>query len=231
MKILTKLTITTLLIAVPMAAFSTPTPEELGWEAGVVGPSPLKQRYTTPLFKTVDEAEQAKALADEELARVKKLREGQHYLCNQKIFVNSCINKAEKVLKERERFAEQLKRTADHQIRQIEINNHQKKADPEPPQPTRRGEVKTVKEASMPTKRGAVTEPKVTRQAQEAANVEAFTNKQSEQEARKAKLQEEAKARQARREARQARYEADRKKREAAQENQGKEDSSAFPFF
>lgn len=231
MKNFKKLFLLGMLLPVSMLAMGASTPEDLGWEAGVVAPSPLKSKYATPLFQTIEEVEQAKALADEELDRVKKLREGQHYLCNQKILVNSCINKAEKVLKDRERFAEQLKRTADHQIRQIKINNQQKKADPEPPQPTRRGEVKTVKEASMPTKRGVVSEPNVTRQDQEAANVEAFANKQSEQELRKEQLQQEAKARQERREARQARYEADRKKREAAQERQGKDEGSFLPFF
>ena len=163
MKNFKKLFLLGMLLPVSMLAMGASTPEDLGWEAGVVAPSPLKSKYATPLFQTIEEVEQAKALADEELDRVKKLREGQHYLCNQKILVNSCINKAEKVLKDRERFAEQLKRTADHQIRQIKINNQQKKADPEPPQPTRRGEVKTVKEASMPTKRGVVSEPNVTR--------------------------------------------------------------------
>ncbi|HIU84843.1 MAG TPA: hypothetical protein IAC66_05725 [Candidatus Aphodousia gallistercoris] len=213
------------------ASSGNPTPEELGWEAGVVAPSPLLPRYSEPLFKTVQEGEEAKALAEEELQRIEKLRQGHRHLCGQKIFVNSCINKAEKVLKERERIAQQLIRTADHQIRMIQTQKRQAERNTEPPQPAKRGQVqREVKEASMPANRAGVT-GEVTREEQEQANVQAYEAKQQEQAARKAELLKQAEARKAKREARQARYEEDMKKRAQAQQQQSEQSGSVIPFF
>ena len=93
------------------------TPEELGWEAGVVAPSPLDPDYVDPEFKTLEEAEKAKAIGEAELKRIQRLREGHTYLCQKRVFVNDCIERAESVLYKRTRIANQLIRKADHQIR------------------------------------------------------------------------------------------------------------------
>ena len=61
------------------------TPESLGWEAGVVGPSPLDPDYIDPEFKTLEEAEKGKAIGEAELKRIQRLREGHTYLCQKKI--------------------------------------------------------------------------------------------------------------------------------------------------
>ena len=84
------------------------TPEELGWEAGVVAPSPLDPDYVDPEFKTLEEAEKAKAIGEAELKRIQRLREGHTYLCQKKVFVNDCIERAESVLYKRTRIANQL---------------------------------------------------------------------------------------------------------------------------
>ena len=101
------------------------TPEELGWEAGVVAPSPLDPDYVDPEFKTLEEAEKAKA-------------EGHTYLCQKKVFVNDCIERAESVLYKRTRIANQLIRKADHQIRIFKSKERRAQAAQQPSMPAQR---------------------------------------------------------------------------------------------
>ena len=118
------------------------TPEELGWEAGVVAPSPLDPEYIDPEFKTLEEAEKAKAIGEAELKRIEKLRAGHNYLCQKKIFVNDCIDRAEGVLFKRSRIANKLIRQADHQIRIFKTEERRAKAAQDSPMPAKRATVK-----------------------------------------------------------------------------------------
>ena len=194
------------------------TPEELGWEAGVVAPSPLDPDYVDPEFKTLEEAEKAKAIGEAELKRIQRLREGHTYLCQKKVFVNDCIERAESVLYKRTRIANQLIRKADHQIRIFKSKERRAQAAQQPSMPAQRGSVKSNDEKIS------------ARQQQEQANVAAYEAKLKAQDERVAQLQKEAAERKAKREARKAAYEAERQKREQAQKLQ-KENSQKEGLF
>lgn len=197
------------------------TPEELGWEAGVVAPSPLEPDFVDPEFKTLAEAEKAKAIGEAELKRIQRLREGHTYLCQKKVFVNDCIERAESVLYKRTRIANQLIRKADHQIRIFKSQERRSQAAQKPAMPAQRGSVKSNDEKIA--KQSA-------RQQQEQANVAAYEAKLKAQDERVAQLQKEAAERKAKREARKAAYEAERQKREQAQKLQ-KENSQKEGLF
>lgn len=197
------------------------TPEELGWEAGVVAPSPLEPDFVDPEFKTLAEAEKAKAIGEAELKRIQRLREGHTYLCQKKVFVNDCIERAESVLYKRTRIANQLIRKADHQIRIFKSKERRSQAAQKPSMPAQRGSVKSNDEKIA--KQSA-------RQQQEQANVAAYEAKLKAQDERVAQLQKEAAERKAKREARKAAYEAERQKREQAQKLQ-KENSQKEGLF
>lgn len=197
------------------------TPEELGWEAGVVAPSPLEPDFVDPEFKTLAEAEKAKAIGEAELKRIQRLREGHTYLCQKKVFVNDCIERAESVLYKRTRIANQLIRKADHQIRIFKSQERRSQAAQKPAMPAQRGSVKSNDEKIA--KQSA-------RQQQEQANVAAYEAKLKAQDERVAQLQKEAAKRKAKREARKAAYEAERQKREQAQKLQ-KENSQKEGLF
>ena len=197
------------------------TPEELGWEAGVVAPSPLEPDFVDPEFKTLAEAEKAKAIGEAELKRIQRLREGHTYLCQKKVFVNDCIERAESVLYKRTRIANQLIRKADHQIRIFKSQERRSQAAQEQSMPAQRGSVKSNDEKIA--KQSA-------RQQQEQANVAAYEAKLKAQDERVAQLQKEAAERKAKREARKAAYEAERQKREQAQKLQ-KENSQKEGLF
>ena len=198
------------------------TPEELGWEAGVVAPSPLDPEYIDPEFKTLEEAEKAKAIGEAELKRIEKLRAGHNYLCQKKIFVNDCIDRAEGVLFKRSRIANKLIRQADHQIRIFKTEERRAKAAQDSPMPSKRATVKN-------------NDDKIAKQnakkAQEGANQAAYDAKLQAQEARRAQLEKEAADRKAKREARQAAYEAERAKREQAQKIQEQQNQKGGLFF
>lgn len=198
------------------------TPEELGWEAGVVAPSPLVPEFENPQFKTIEEAERAKAIAEAELDRIEKLRKGHTYLCQKKVFVNDCIDRAETVLYKRTRIANQLIRTADHQIRIFKTKEHQSSQAKEPSMPAKRGQVKD--NSDKIAKQNA-------RQAQESANIAAYEAKMKEQEARRAELEQAAAERKAKREERRAAYEEERQKREQAQKAQEEQNKKGGLFF
>lgn len=213
-------------MAGPLIAPSGPTPESLGWKAGEVAPSPLVPRYSDPRFKTKAEAINAKRVGEEELQRCAKIRLHQTALCNEKILVNQCMGKAEKVLRERERLANQLIRSADHQIRIFTTEERRKKgAVTRDLMPQKRGDISDKVEKSN-QKIKAQTERKL----QEQANVEAYDAKLAENEARKAKMMQEAEKRKADRAARQASYEKERQEREEAQRRQA-ENNQASKFF
>jgi len=197
------------------------TPEELGWEAGVVAPSPLDPDYVDPEFKTLAEAEKAKAIGEAELKRIQRLREGHTYLCQKKVFVNDCIERAESVLYKRTRIANQLIRKADHQIRIFKSKERRAQAAQQPSMPAQRASVKSNDEKIA--KQSA-------RQQQEQANEAAYEAKLKAQDERIAQLQKEAAERKAKREARKAAYEAERQKREQAQKLQ-KENSQKEGLF
>ena len=197
------------------------TPEELGWEAGVVAPSPLEPDFVDPEFKTLAEAEKAKAIGEAELKRIQRLREGHTYLCQKKVFVNDCIERAESVLYKSTRIANQLIRKADHQIRIFKSQERRSQAAQKPAMPAQRGSVKSNDEKIA--KQSA-------RQQQEQANVAAYEAKLKAQDERVAQLQKEAAERKAKREARKAAYEAERQKREQAQKLQ-KENSQKEGLF
>ena len=213
--------------AQPFVAPSARSAEDLGWKAGEVAPSPLAPRYTNPTFKTKPEAEEAKRVAQEELKRCQKIRLHQKALCNEKLLVNQCMGKVEKVLRERERLANQLVRTADHQIRIFTTQEKKKKS--------------SVGRDLMPQKRGDISEKiaksnkklkvQEERKLQEQANVEAFNAKQIENEARKEKLAKEAAKRKADRQERQARYEKERREREEAQRRQAESNQKSGVLF
>lgn len=210
------------LLAAPDEDAEFVTPEELGWEAGVVAPSPLDPEYINPEFKTLEEAEKAKAIGEAELKRIEKLRAGHTYLCQKKIFVNDCIDRAETVLFKRSRIANQLIRQADHQIRIFKSQQRREKS---------------ARDQAMPAKRGSVknNDEKIARQdarrAQEGANLAAYDEKLKAQEVRKNELEAAAVERKAKREARQRAYEAERQKRQEAQklqDEQNKKDGFLF---
>lgn len=187
------------------------TPESLGWEAGVVAPSPLDPDYIDPEFKTLEEAEQGKAIGEAELKRIERLRQGHTYLCQKKIFVNDCIDRAESVLYKRTRIANQLIRKANHQIRIFKSKQRQADGAQAPAMPSKRGDIKKTDEK--------VAAQNV-RKAQEGANQAAYDEKVKAAEQRKAEMLKAAEERKAKREAKKAAYEAERQKREEAQKRQ-----------
>lgn len=197
------------------------TPESLGWEAGVVGPSPLDPDYIDPEFKTLQEAEKAKAIGEAELKRIQRLREGHTYLCQKKIFVNDCIDRAETVLYKRTRIANQLIRKADHQIRIFKSQQRQADAAQGPAMPAKRADVKSADEKIAAQN---------ARKSQEQANQAAYDAKVKAAEDRKAEMLKAAEERKAKREAKKAAYEAERQKREQAQKLQ-QEQSQKGSFF
>ena len=197
------------------------TPESLGWEAGVVGPSPLDPDYIDPEFKTLEEAEKGKAIGEAELKRIQRLREGHTYLCQKKIFVNDCIDRAETVLYKRTRIANRLIRKADHQIRIFKSQQRQAEAAQGPAMPAKRADVKNVDEKIAAQN---------ARKAQEGANQAAYDAKVKAAEERKAEMMKAAEERKAKREAKKAAYEAERQKREEAQKLQ-KEQAEKGSFF
>ena len=87
MRIVRSALITLSAIALMQAPALAQTPQELGWEAGVVAPSPLRGVWENQKLVTKSQAQKAKADAQAEIARVKKLRAGQKALCQEKIFV------------------------------------------------------------------------------------------------------------------------------------------------
>ena len=198
------------------------TPEQLGWEAGVVAPSPLDPEYINPEFKTLEEAEKAKAIGEAELKRIEKLRAGHNYLCQKKIFVNDCIDRAEGVLFKRSRIANQLIRQADHQIRIFKSQERRDKAAQEPVMPAKRGEVKNNDDKIAQQN---------ARKAQEGANLAAYDEKLKAQEVRRDELEKAAAERKAKREARQAAYQAERKQREEAQKLQQEQNKKGGLLF
>lgn len=210
------------LLAAPDEDAEFVTPEQLGWEAGVVAPSPLDPEYVNPEFKTLEEAEKAKAIGEAELKRIEKLRAGHTYLCQKKIFVNDCIDRAETVLFKRSRIANQLIRKADHQIRIFKSQERREKG---------------AQDQAMPAKRGSVknNDDKIARQdarrAQEGANLAAYDEKLKAQEVRKSELEGAAAERKAKREARQKAYEAERQKRVEAQKLQDEQNKKDGLFF
>ena len=210
------------LLAAPDEDAEFVTPEQLGWEAGVVAPSPLDPEYVNPEFKTLEEAEKAKAIGEAELKRIEKLRAGHTYLCQKKIFVNDCIDRAETVLFKRSRIANQLIRKADHQIRIFKSQERREK---------------DAQDQAMPAKRGSVknNDDKIARQdarrAQEGANLAAYDEKLKAQEVRKSELEAAAAERKAKREARQKAYEAERQKRVEAQKLQDEQNKKDGLFF
>lgn len=217
------ITLTALFCVHSAVAQTQPTPEELGWEAGVVAPSPLSPKYDNPTFKTRQEAEDAKAIAQAELERIEKLRAGHMHLCQSKLFVNDCYDNAERVLQKRSRIARQLIRTADHQIRSFAVKERQAEG--------------AKREARMPAKRAEVKQPvaeteqqKSARIAQEQANEQAYEAKVRAQEERVAKMQQEAQERKAQRLERQKAHEAELKERQAAQERQSQEQDKGLFF-
>lgn len=213
--------------AEPLITPSGPSAEALGWKAGEVAPSPLVPRYSDPTFKTKAEAIEAKQVAQAELKRCQKIRLHQKALCNEKFLVNQCMGKAEKVLRERERLANQLVRTADHQIRIFTAQEKKKQS--------------SVGRDLMPQKRGDISakvaesnhklKVQEERKLQEFANEEAFNAKQAANEARKEKLTREAAKRQADRQERQARYEKERREREEAQRRQAESNQKSGVLF
>ncbi len=213
--------VSTALLAAPLVRSPLHEARALGWEAGVVAPSPIKERYANVKFKTRQEAEAAGRDAEAELARCAKIREYQRALCNEKVLVNRCMDQAEKVLRERERFASLLMRKSNHHVRIFK--SEEKRARNNKPNnlmPAQRGDISTKVQES--DKKLSV---KAQRRLQEGVNLEARQEKIKENEARKARVLEEAKKRQADREARRARYEADRQKRQAAQKSQSEQKS------
>lgn len=210
------------LLAAPDEDAEFVTPEQLGWEAGVVAPSPLDPEYVNPEFKTLEEAEKAKAIGEAELKRIEKLRAGHTYLCQKKIFVNDCIDRAETVLFKRSRIANQLIRKADHQIRIFKSQERREKG---------------AQDQAMPAKRGSVknNDDKIARQdarrAQEGANLAAYDEKLKAQEVRKSELEAAAAERKAKREVRQKAYEAERQKRVEAQKLQDEQNKKDGLFF
>lgn len=222
------------LVFVSLAAFGlmhtsaiAKTPAELGWEAGVVAPSPLKPTWENKKLTTKSVAEKAKEQAREEIARIKKIRDGQRALCQEKIFVNACLNKAEDVLRDRERFANQLLRSADHQLRIF--GWQEKKAQPKPSRmmPKAKGDRDSISDEELKEMKRPVTE----RARQELANEKAFDEKQKAQEERRERLKAEAQKRKERREARRAEQEAEKKAREAAQQQQEAQKNKSSVFF
>jgi hypothetical protein len=227
MRIVRSALITLSAIALMQAPALAQTPQELGWEAGVVAPSPLRGVWENQKLVTKSQAQKAKADAQAEIARVKKLRAGQKALCQEKIFVNACINKAEKVLRDRERFANQLLRTADHELRVMGWNEKRAQRKPEQLMPKKNAEAATVTDEELKAQGKRVTE----RARQEVANEKAFEEKQKAQAERRARLEAEAAERKARREARRAQHEAQKKAREDAQRQQEAKKDKASVFF
>ncbi|MBO7173564.1 MAG: hypothetical protein J6V64_04425 [Burkholderiaceae bacterium] len=214
-------------LAVMQAPAMAQTPEQLGWEAGVVAPSPLRGVWENKKLATKSLAQKAKVDAQAEIARVKKLRAAQKALCQEKIFVNACVNKAEKVLRDRERFANQLLRTADHELRMMSWNEKRAQPKPEDLMPQKNAPAASVTDQELKAQGKRVTE----RARQEVANEKAFDEKQQAQAERKARLQAEAAERKARREARRAQHEADKKAREEAQRHQETKKDKSSVFF
>ena len=220
-----ELTITVVALFCANSAFAQeqPSPEELGWEAGVVAPSPLSPKYDNPTFKTRQDAEDAKAIAEAELVRIEKLRAGHMHLCQSKLFVNDCYDSAERVLQKRSRIARQLIRTADHQIRTFAVKERQGEG--------------AKRQERMPAKRADVKKPvtetqqqKNARIAQEQANEQAYKAKVQAQQERVAKMQQEAQERKAKRLERQKAHEAELKERQAAQDRQSQEQGKGLFF-
>lgn len=209
-------------IAAPSEDVDFVTPEDLGWEAGVVAPSPLVPDYIDPEFKTLEEAEKAKAIGEAELARIQKLREGHNYLCQKKVFVNDCIDRAESVLYKRTRIANQLIRKADHEIRIFKSQERRAQGAQEPAMPAKRANI---------SKNDDKIAKQNERKLQEGANIEAYEAKQQAQLERKAELEKAAAERKAKREARQAAYEAERQKRQEAQNKQDEQNKKGGLFF
>lgn len=214
-------------LALMQAPAMAQTPQELGWEAGVVAPSPLRGVWENKKLTNKTLAQRAKADAEAEIARVKKLRTAQKALCQEKIFVNSCLNKAEKVLRDRERFANQLLRSADHELRIISWSEKRAQPKPEDLMPKKNAPAASVTDEELKAKGKRVTE----RARQEVANEKAFEEKQKAQAERRARLEAEAAERKARREARRAQHEADKKAREEAQRQQETKKDKSSVFF
>ena len=227
MRIVRSVIFTLSALAVMQAPAMAQTPEQLGWEAGVVAPSPLRGVWENKNLATKSLAQKAKVDAQAEIARVKKLRAAQKALCQEKIFVNACVNKAEKVLRDRERFANQLLRTADHELRMMSWNEKRAQPKPEDLMPQKNAPAASVTDEELKAQGKRVTE----RARQEVANEKAFDEKQQAQAERKARLQAEAAERKARREARRAQHEADKKAREEAQRHQETKKDKSSVFF
>ena len=136
--------------------------------------------------------------------------------------MNDCIDRAETVLYKRTRIANQLIRTADHQIRIFKTKERQSSQAKEPSMPAKRGQVKD--NSDKIAKQNA-------RQAQESANIAAYEAKMKEQEARRAELEQAAAERKAKREERRAAYEEERQKREQAQKAQEEQNKKGGLFF
>lgn len=227
MRIVRSVLITLSALALMQAPAMAKTPKELGWEAGVVAPSPLRPVWENKKLAPKPVAQKAKADAQAEIARVKKLRAAQKALCQEKVFVNACMNKAEKVLRDRERFANQLLRSADHELRIMGWN--EKRAQPKPEQlmPKKNAPAARVTDEELKQQGKRVNE----RVRQEVANEKAFDEKQKAQAERRARLEAEAAERKARREARRAQQEADKKARQDAQRAQEMKKDKSSVFF
>lgn len=227
MRILRSALMTLSALAVMQSPVLAQTPQELGWEAGVVAPSPLRPIWENKPLSTMSVAEKARAAAREELERVKKLRSAQKALCQEKIFVNACLNKAEEVLRDRQRFAAQLLRTADKEIRGFKIAEKVDKPQPSRLMPKKKAEAQTITDEDLKAEGKRVTE----RARQELANERAFEEKQKAQDERRERLKAEAEKRKARREARRAEQEAKKKAQEAAQAHQDQQKNKSSVFF
>ena len=183
--------------------------------------SAIVRRFGEEFFHALEEAEKGKAIGEAELKRIQRLREGHTYLCQKKIFVNDCIDRAETVLYKRTRIANRLIRKADHQIRIFQSQQRQADAAQGPAMPAKRADVKNVDEKIAAQN---------ARKAQEGANQAAYDAKVKAAQERKAEMQKAAEERKAKREAKKAAYEAERQKREQAQKLQ-QEQSQKGSFF
>lgn len=191
-------------------------PNPPGWVAGEVASSPLKPVWGEGEFKTLKQAQKAKDEALQELERTEKIRRIQRTLCDRKFFVNSCINRVEAVLHDREAYAGLLRRKADSAILAFKWQERQAKPAAKPAMPVKRADAQAVSNEQLQAAGLSQSE----RDRQELANQLEFEQRKAKARERQEKLKKEAAEREARRAERRQVYEAKLQEQRAAQQKQ-----------